>query len=122
VVQIAASVVESLFLDAIVQRKDLSPRETAAAHTLTVLLSIAAAAVIAIGALWMGGQRDGGSAAVLMLLMAPSIVFTGVYAVPLAGLRRALALREVALLCGMARIVAGLVAVGLMASGWGAWG
>ena len=122
VVQIAASVVESLFLDAIVQRKDLSPRETAAAHTLTVLLSIAAAAAIAIGALWMGGQRDGRGAAGLMLLMAPSIVFTGAYAVPLASLRRALALREVALLCGMARIVAGLVAVGLMASGWGAWG
>src|SRR5205814_6207607 len=57
-----------------------------------------------------------------MLLMAPSIVFTGAYAVPLAGLRRALALREVALLCSIARIAAGLLAVGLMASGAGVWG
>src|SRR5256885_14084303 len=46
VVQIAASIVESLFLDAIVPRKDLSPRETAAAHTLTLLLSGAPGAAV----------------------------------------------------------------------------
>ena len=104
VVQIAASIVEGLFLDAIVQRKDLSLREIAAAHTLTALLSLAAAGAITACAVLVGSSLDSRSAAGLMLLMAPSIVFTGAYAVPLAGLRRALALREVALLCSIAHM------------------
>jgi O-antigen/teichoic acid export membrane protein len=122
VVQIAASVLEGLFLDAIVQRKDLGPREVAAAHALTALLALVSAAAIAAWAALSPGARDSTSAAGLMWLMAPSVVFTGVYAVPLASLRRALALREVAMLCALARIAAGLVAVGLMAAGAGTWG
>lgn len=118
-VQIACSIVEALFCDAIVQRRDLTPAQQAAAHTLSSLLAVLAAAGLAV---WGWGAADGADIAALTAWMAPSIVFTGLSAVPLASLRRSLALREVALLYSVARLLSGLVAVALLAGGACVWG
>jgi O-antigen/teichoic acid export membrane protein len=118
-VQIACSIVEALFCDAIVQRRDLTPAQQAAAHTLSSVVAVLAAAGLAV---WGLGATNGADIAALTAWMAPSIVFTGLSAVPLALLRRSLALREVALLYSVARLLSGLVAVALLAGGAGVWG
>jgi O-antigen/teichoic acid export membrane protein len=118
-VQIACSIVEALFCDAIVQRRDLTPAQQAAAHTLGSAVAVLAAAVL--GA-WGLGANNATDVAALTAWMAPSIVFTGLSAVPLAMLRRSLALREVALLYSTARLLSGAVAVALLAGGAGVWG
>jgi lipopolysaccharide exporter len=121
-VQIACSVVEALFLDAIVQRRDLSAPQRAATHSLSTLVALGLALGLAAWAVTRPGLLRADAVAGLALLMAPSIVLTGATAVPLAMLRRRLAMREVALLCATARIASGTAAIGLLAGGAGVWG
>jgi O-antigen/teichoic acid export membrane protein len=125
-VQMCTSIVEGLFIDSLAQRRQISPQELSGAHTVSVLLGLAMASALAGWGLW---QRQAHrlplqpqAPAMLALLMAPSVLLSSITAVPLATLRRQLALREVALLAGTARIGAGMVAVALLAAGAGAWG
>jgi O-antigen/teichoic acid export membrane protein len=121
-VQIACSVVEALFHDALVQRHRLDDAQRAAAHTLSVLL-----AAVSAGALLAWGFAAADTLTVtetagMAALMAPSILLTGLGAVPLAMLRRRLAMREVALLLAAARLLSGAVAIALLSAGAGVWG
>lgn len=118
IVQIAASVVEALFTDAIAQRDGLTPRQLGAAHACSVLLG----AALTLGVLLLAWPALGlGMAGVWAAAMAPSILMAALAAVPLAQLRRRLALREVALVSALARLAAGAAALALLASGAGAW-
>ena len=117
IVQIACSVVEALFMDALAQRRDLDEPQRRGAHTLSAGVALA----VTLGlVLW--GWVGAGSVAYWVALMAPSIACTGLTAVPLAMLRRRLALREAALLMGVARVSAGALAIALLAGGAGVWG
>lgn len=116
-VQIGCSIVEALFMDALSQRRDLDDPQRRAAHTLSSALALVATLGLV---LW--GLLAAGEVAYLVALMAPSIACTGLTAVPLAMLRRRLALREAALLVGVARLAAGAVAIALLAGGAGVWG
>jgi len=121
-VQIACSIVEALFHDAIVQRNALDAPQRAAAHTWSALL-----AAVTTGALLAWGLAPDGTLALsevagMAALMAPSILLSGMTAVPLAMLRRRLAMRETALLLATARVTSGAVAIALLAGGAGVWG
>lgn len=121
-VQIACSVVEALFHDALVQRRELDAPQRAAAHTLSMLVALAAGGLIAAWAWALPGAPSVTEVAGLALLMLPSVVLSGAIAVPLAMLRRHLAMREVALLLATARLLSGAVAIALLAGGAGVWG
>lgn len=118
VVQIAASVVEALFHDAIVQRDGLTPRELGAAHACSALLGLALSLLVALLAWPALGL---GVAGLWAAAMAPSIALAALTAVPLAHLRRRLALREVAMVATLARFASGAAALLLLAGGAGAW-
>jgi PST family polysaccharide transporter len=118
IVQIAASVVEALFNDAIAQRDGLTPRQLGAAHVCSVLLGALLCALVALLALPALGL---GQAGLWASAMAPSILLASLTAVPLAYLRRRLALREVAMVSTLARLLSGALALVLLASGAGAW-
>jgi O-antigen/teichoic acid export membrane protein len=118
IVQIAASVVEALFNDAIAQRDGLTPRELGAAHACSALLGLALALVVALLALPAFGL---GVAGLWSAAMAPSVALAALTAVPLAHLRRRLALREVAMVTALSRLASGALALALLAGGAGAW-
>jgi O-antigen/teichoic acid export membrane protein len=121
-VQIACSIVEALFHDALVQRRGLEGAQRAAAHTLSVLLAVLVSAGIVAWGLPAGGALSLTQVGSIAALMAPSVVLTGLTAVPLAMLRRRLAMRETALLLGVARVVSAAIAIALLAGGAGVWG
>lgn len=121
-VQIACSLVEALFHDALVQRQALEPAQRAAAHTLSALLAFAAASAVLIWGIARSGTLAVDDVAGMAALMAPSILLSGLTAVPLAMLRRRLAMRETALLLAAARLMSGAVAILLLAGGAGIWG
>ena len=121
IVQIVAAIGECLFHDAIVQRPGLTARETAAAHTVTILLGLALTALVMAGAPLIEALFAAPGLAPLVFWMAPSILFTALGAVPVALLRRNLEFRNVALrmICG--RAVGGIAAFAAAFAGLGVW-
>ena len=121
IVQIACSLAESFFHDAVVQRGDLRGSDVDAAHTCSVLIGLVLAAGIGVHA-WLAAPAGNSRAiAELAAWMAPSIVLTGWSAMSIASMRRRLAMRELALASAGSRFVAGVAGVVLLARGHGVW-
>jgi O-antigen/teichoic acid export membrane protein len=129
IVQIACSLAESFFHDAVVQRGDLHQSDIDAAHTVSVLIGIVLAAAIAVNAALgalagpssVGAVGQGADVAWLALWMAPSIVLTGWCAMSIASMRRKLATRELALATAGSRFAAGVLGLLLLSRGFGVW-
>jgi len=123
IVQIACSLAESFFHDAVVQRGDLRDGDIDAAHTASVLIALVLAAGIALNAVLAGPRGLGQDTEIarLALWMAPSILLTGWCAMTIASMRRTLATRELALASAGSRFAAGLLGLLLLSRGFGVW-
>lgn len=125
VVQIACSLVESFFHDAVVQRKALHDGDVDAAHTCGVimaLLLVAGIALYAVLAVSPAPLVRGPEVATMALWMAPSILATSFCSMSIAQMRRRLAMRELALATAGSRLLAGGVGIAMLAQGYGIWG
>ena len=121
IVQLAQVVPDTLFREAVVQRKELEPRHIDSAHLCSVALGLTMA-----GALWVAAPSiaewlsvpDVGA---LVRWMTPGIVFTGLAAVPTALLYRAYDFRTMALRNMTARFAGAMAALAMAFSGMGVW-
>lgn len=120
-VQIACSLAESFFHDAVVQRGDLRAGDVDAAHTCSVLIGLVLAGGIGVYAWIAGLLGHDRTIAELAAWMAPSIVLTGCSAMSIASMRRRLAMRELAIASAGSRFVAGATGVAMLAAGHGVW-
>src|SRR5207244_6841292 len=107
--------------DVIVHRAGLTQRETAAAHTVTLLLGLGFSGVIMGCAPAIERLFAAPGLAPLVFWMAPSIFFNCFGAVPVAQLRRRLEFRNVALRMMYGRLVGGIAALVLAFAGFGVW-
>lgn len=124
VVQIACSFVESVFHNAIVQRKDLQPGEIDAAHSCGLLMAALLVAGIGIvgGFAIAGRPADAGiGVAELALAMSPSVLLAAASAMAIAQLRRRLAMRSLAIAMIGSRVTAGMAALAALNQGAGVW-
>lgn len=121
IVQLAQVMPDTLFREAVVQRRDLRPEHVNSAHACSLLLGLAIAV-----ALWLAAPAIAQWLAIpqvgpLVRWMTPSVVFTGMGAVPTALLYRSYNFRTMALRNMAARFIAAAAALTMAFSGMGVW-
>jgi O-antigen/teichoic acid export membrane protein len=124
VVQIACSFVDSFFHDAVVQRKGLAATDVDAAHTTGLLMALLLSGAIATWG-WLArvhaAPGDPVGVGELALWMSPSVLMAAAAAMPVAQLRRQLAMRPLAIAMAGSRLVAALAAMLALWRGAGVW-
>jgi len=124
VVQIACSFVESFFHDAVVQRKGLQASDIDAAHTAGLLVALLLSGAIAAWGLLARAHAAPGDpvgAAELALWMSPSVLMAAGAAMPVAQLRRQLAMRPLAIAMAGSRLLAAIATMVALWRGAGVW-
>lgn len=121
IIQLIAIVPETLMLDAIVQRREITDN-----HLDTAFLTCLSIGLICTGSLILAAPILGkafGSAALAPLLSvaALSLSISGVGCVPMAVLRRNFSFKAIALRSIYGRLAGAVVAIVLAASGFGVW-
>lgn len=121
VVQTLSVIVESLFHDAIVQRRTLTDK-----HLDTALWAGIALGVAAAGGCWLlgpaiGAFLDAPNFAPVLAVMGMGLVFSGAACAPMAGLRRNLNFRPLTTASLVARLASAIIAVVMAFMGYGVW-
>ena len=121
VVQMATVLVERLFHDPLIQRRDLTPRDSASAFSATLLLGVLLMLACWAAAPWLARTFDQPDVAPLLRWMSTGIVAASLSTVLIALHRRDMVFRALALRSLFGRAVAALIAIVLAMWGAGIW-
>ncbi|MFM9916819.1 MAG: oligosaccharide flippase family protein [Rhizobacter sp.] len=121
VVQMATVIVERLFHDPLIQRRDLTARDSASAFSATVVLGILLMLSCWVAAPWLARTFGQPGMASLLYWMSTGILAASLSTVLIALHRREMAFRALAVRSLVARAVAALIAIVLAMWGAGVW-
>lgn len=121
IVQIASTFVEKLFHDAIIQRKELSPRELASAHIWTLIVAVAVSLLLVGFAPYLSLALGGDGGVDILQASSVAVLLTGLSAVRLAQYRRDLRFKDLAYRSVSARCISACAVVFMAVNGFGAW-
>lgn len=121
VVQMALVIVERLFHDPLIQRTQLTPRDSATAFSATLLVGVVLSLACWLAAPWLARQIGQPALVAPLRWMTLTILAAGAGSVLIALHRRELAFRALALRSLLARTLAALTAITLAVWGAGVW-
>jgi O-antigen/teichoic acid export membrane protein len=121
ILQVAVVPVETIFLEALVQRRDVADAHFNSAHVASVAVSVAAALVAVALSPLIGAMIDAPLAGPVVAAMAVGLLASGLNVAPVARMRRQFRFQALAICGFLSRLIAGIVAIVMALVGFGVW-